>query len=71
MLIYVTGKALFRVLIAKRTILRRNSGRIEFLIQKQNIVLIQKMIFSLILSYYRQHSQKYYVFFKESLPSYV
>ena len=70
MLIYVTGKALVRVLIAKRTILRRNSGRIEFLIQKQNIVLIQKMILSLILSYYRQHSQKY-VFFKESLPSYV
>ena len=59
MLIYVTGKARCRVLIAKRTVLRRNSGRIEFLIQKQNIILIQKMIFSLIVSYYRQHSQKY------------
>ena len=50
---YVTGKARFRVLIAKRTVLRRSSGRIEFLIQKQNMVCDTKneiLIDSLTLS---------------------
>ena len=37
MLIYVTGMARFRVLITKKTVFGRNSGRIEFLIQKLNI----------------------------------
>ena len=43
--IHVTGKACFRVLVAKRTILRRNSARIEFLIQKQNMVFDEKSYF--------------------------
>ena len=55
--IYVTGKACFRVLIAKRTILRRNSGRVEFFYIKKNIVFDTKnaiLIDSLI-----RPSQKY------------
>ena len=36
MLIYVTGKARFHVFISKISVLKRNIGRVEFLIQKQN-----------------------------------
>ena len=42
MLIYVTGKARYRLLIAKRSVLKRNSDRVEFLIQKQNRVFDAK-----------------------------